>query len=652
MRRSADHPSARFDVAAARGLGALLLAACAGLASAQAPRVAPAPAAPAASAPSASAPWVHAYAAYGEPKYPKDFPYFGYVNPDAPKGGTIQLRNPDRRSSFDKFNNYTTLGNAPAGMGIFMVETLTTLGADEPRTMYGLLAQEMRVEPDFSAVTFRLHPLARFSNGDPVTAADVKYSFDSLTGKYASPIYSSVLVAAGKATVLDARTIRFDLAERNSDTVFTIGGLPVFSRKWGLKPDGTHTRFDEIVTEYPIVSGAYTIAVADSGRRIEFKLNPGYWARDLPVRRGFFNFGRVVYRYYQDEAVATEAFKAGEYDLIHVYGASIWNRQHKGPKWADGRIAKQAFPIGTGQGLQSYTLNLRRPLFQDIRVREALGLSYDFETNNRYKMFKRANSLFNNTEFAAEGLPSAGELKLLEPYRNDLPKEVFGPAFVAPRNDGDVHALRRNLLKARTLLEAAGWKLGADGTLRNAKGEPFEFEYLAPGDSVNDARLKAWARNLAKLGISFRVRNVDYALYSRRLEEYDFDVVTLAGGTFGLPSPATYVAILGSKSADEKGNNNFRGVKSPAVDHALDAMGRARTLEDFRNATRALDRIVMWNHWQIPELYADTDPVSYWDRFGIPARLPKYFTPDLPPDVDEQIPWPIVTWWIKDPAKR
>ena len=548
-----------------------------------------------------------------------------------------------------------TRGAAPAGLGIVMLETLTVLtvlGGDEPRTMYGLLAQEMRIEPDLSAITWRLHPLARFSNGDPVTAEDVKYSFESLAGQYASPTFSSVLAGVSKATVIDARSIRFDLSERTGDTLFKIGALPVFSRKWGLKPDGTHTRSDEIVSEFPVTSGAYTIAVADSGRRLELKRNPDYRARDVPARRGFFNFDRIVYRYYHDEDVALEAFKAGEFDMVRVYGAAIWVRRHKGPKWDDGRIVRKSFPVGTGQGLQSYTLNMRRPLFQDVRAREALGLTYDFETNNRYRLFKRANSLFNNSDYAARGLPSAGELALLEPFRATLPMEVFGPPFVAPRTDSDANALRRNLLMARDLLEAAGWKLAPDGKLRNARGEPFEFEYLAPGDSVNDARLNAWARNLGKLGIRFKARNVDFALYSRRLEEYDFDVVTLAGGTFGLPSAADYTAILGSKAADEKGGNNFRGVKSAAVDHILAAMNRATTPEAFTDAARALGRVVMWNHWQVPELYADYEPMSYWNKFGIPASRPKFFTVDAPPEVDEQIPWPISTWWTKALDKR
>ena len=607
-------------------------------------------AAPAVSAPAAPA-WVPAYAAYGEPKYAANFDHFEYANPAAPKGGTLYLRNPDRRTSFDKFNYYTLRGNPPAGLSIFMLEPLTVLSADEPRTMYGLLAQEMLIAADKSSITFRLNPLARFSNGDPVTAADVKYSFDSLAGPYASPTFSAPLVGVRQAVVLDARHIRFDLADKSSDTLFKLGALPVFSLKWGLKPDGTHTRFDELITEYPLTSGPYTIAVADSGRRIEFQRNPAYWARDLPARRGFFNFARVVYRYYQDEAVATEAFKAGEFDLVRVYGASVWVRQHQGPKWDDGRIVKQALPIGTGEGLQSYYLNLRRPLFQDIRVREALGLTYDFETSNRYHLFKRANSVFNNSEFAAEGLPSAGELRLLEPFRAALPRNVFGPPFVAPRTDSDVQALRRNLLKARALLEAAGWKLGPDGKLRNARGEPFEFEYLAPGDSVNDARLNAWARNLGKLGIEFTVRNVDFALYDTRLKEFDFDVSTIVEGAFSLPSVADYVSIYGSLAADQKGSNNLRGVKNVAVDHILDAMNRAATLADFRDACRALDRVVMWHHWQVPELYADYEPMSYWNKFGIPAVRPRFFTAEQAVDVDPQIPWPITTWWIKPTAQ-
>ena len=627
---------------------------CLALATAAAFAAAPPPA-PAA-VPSTTAPvagWVHAYSAFGDPKYPRGFDHFEYVNPAAPKGGTLYLANSDRRTAFDKYNPFTVRGAAPAGLEIFMLETLAITSADEPMTMYGLLAEEMLIAPDKSSITFRLNPKAKFSNGDPVTAEDVKFSYDSLTSKYASPSYQAAFTEGIKQlVVVNPRTVRFDLTDKTSATLFKLGGLYVFSHKWGLKPDGTHTRFDELLNEIPLLTGPYTVDKQDPPRRIEFKRNPAYWAADLGVRRGAYNFGRVVYRYYKDETVATEAFKAGEYDIVKVYAASIWARQHKGPKWDDGRIIKMPVETNAGKGLQAYELNLRRPIFSDIRVRQAIVLSYDFETNNRYRRLKRANSVFNNSEFAAAGLPSPGELKLLEPYRAELPKEVFGPPYLAPTNDTDENALRRNLLKARSLLEEAGWKLAPDGKLRNAKGEPFIFEYLSATGQNTDQRMNPWRRNFEKLGIQVPDRKVDYALFNRRLTEFDFDMVTIVEPPFTLPEVANYIDLYGSKSAGEQGSGNYRGVKSKAVDHVLAAMASATTLEEFRDACRALDRIVMWNYWQVPELYSNFEDMSYWNKFAMPAVRPKYFQIDLSPTLTSLLAWPLTTWWIKDPAKR
>jgi peptide/nickel transport system substrate-binding protein/microcin C transport system substrate-binding protein len=591
--------------------------------------------------------WVHAHAAFGQPKYPPGFGHFHYVDPDAPRGGTINLRNPDRRSSFDKFNPFTTKGNAPAGLGIFMFESLAVLGSDELQTMYGLLAEAIAVAPDKSSISFRLNPKARFNNGDPVSAEDVKYSFESMSGKYAAPGLQASLAGVERVVVLDDRTVRFDLRERTNDMLFTVGGLAVFSRKWALGPDGKPKRFDEIVSEYPLTSGPYTIVKADSGRRLEFKRNPDYWARDLGVRRGMFNWDRVVYRYYSDQAVGREAFKAGEFDIFKEYSGRSWVRQHKGVKWDDGRIKKDLFETSVGQGLQAYMMNMRRPLFQDIRVREALGYTYDFDTVNRLGLYKRANSQFNNSEFAAQGLPTPGELKLLEPFRAELPPAVFGPAYVAPTTGRDPKRLRQNLLKARELLEQAGWKLAGDGKLRNAQGEAFEFEYLNPGEG--GGRMAEWQSNLEKLGITMKERNVDFALYRRRLEEYDFDMIAIAGGDFTLPDATGLLTAFGSKSADEKGNNNFRGVKSRAADHLIKLMSEAHTLDELRDASRALDRVIMWSHWQVPDLYASDEKSSYWNKFGMPAQRPRYFTIDTGSGFAA---WPLETWWINDPAKR
>ena len=572
------------------------------------------------------------------------------MNPAAPKGGTLYLGPPDRRTSFDKFNYYTTKGNAPAGLNIFMLEPLAVLSGDEPQTMYGLLAEEMLVAADKSSITFRLNPKARFYNGDPVTAADVKYSFDSVNGKFASPAARSDFDGVERAVVLDERTVRFDLKDRSNDVLFKVGVvLRIFSPKWALGSDGKPRQFDQIITEYPITTGPYTIDVADSGRRIEFKRNPQYWARDLPVRRGFFNFDRVVYRYYKDNDVGREAFKAGEFDLYRENSGRSWARQHKGPKWDDGRIKKVPFPTAFGQALQSYELNLRRPKFQDIRVREALGLTYDFEmTVNRYGQYTRADSLFNNSDFAAKGTPTSAELKLLEPFRKELPPAVFGPAYAAPRSNSDPTQLRQNLLKARALFDAAGWKLDAKGVMRNAAGEAFEVEYMKPGEGGGN--MPEWRTNFEKLGGTLKFREVDFALYRRRLEEYDFDMIGIALPRFTLPPVAELSGQYSSKAADEKGNNNFRGVKSAAVDSLLQAMANAATLEELRTTSHALDRVVMWNFWQVPDLFISNERVSYWDKFGMPAVRPLYYTIQSPND--EQPAWAVTTWWIKDPAKR
>ncbi|HLL19305.1 MAG TPA: extracellular solute-binding protein [Rubrivivax sp.] len=583
--------------------------------------------------------WVHGFAAYGPPKYGPDFKHFDYVEPNAPKGGTLRLRNPDRRSSFDKYNPWTTRGNAPAGLLIWMVEGLCHLVQDEPMTMYGLLAESIWVEPDFSAVVFRLRPQARFNNGDPVLSEDVKHSFEMLASKGSSPAVQTQVAPIARVLTPDARTVRFEFKEPARDAVFVAGTMPVFSRKWTAgRP------FDQVVNETPITTGPYVIDRIDMPRRIEFKRNPQYWGAGLSVRRGHFNFDRVVYRYYQEHAVSREAFKAGEFDFFKEYGARSFVRQHAGVKWDDGRIVKARLPTGFGKGLQAYNLNLRRQKFKDMRVREALGYTYDFDTINKTGAFTRASSVFNNSEFAAQGLPGAGELKLLEPFRAEVPPRVFGPAYSAPTTKGDPHGLRRNLLKARDLLAEAGCTLGPDRKLRLPSGEPFVIEYMTPRESgITD-----WQRNLQKLGIELKERLVDFALYRRRLETYDYDMIVIVEGIFTLPGAADMAQLYGSKSADEEGNQNYRGVKSRAADAMIDAMNRATTLQELRDAARAFDRIVMWSFWQIPDLYQDNEPVSYWNKFGMPKKLPPYFQADtIISGFVEWGPWPLWTWWDK-----
>jgi microcin C transport system substrate-binding protein len=590
----------------------------------------------------------HALATFGEPLYPAGFHHFNYVNPDAPKGGTLYLGNPDRRTTFDKFNPFTLKGNAPAGMSLFMFETMAILGGDEPSSMYGLLADQMSIAPDNTAITFRLNDLARFSNGDAVTTEDVRHTFELLRSKKAAPAYQTLLAEVKAVVVVDARTIRFELAQPNRDLLFNLGiGLPVVSRKWGLGPDGKQKPLDEIITDYPIASGPYTIAKAESGRRLELVRNRDYWARDLNVRRGFFNFDRVIYRYYQDRAISLEAFKAGEFDILVEYSARRWMRQHEGPKYRDGRIIKGDFVNGTGAGLQAYYLNQRRPIFQDARVREALNWSYDFEWSNRqaYNQYQRAYSVFSNSDFAARGLPADGELKLLEGQRAHLDASVFGPAWVNPRTDSEPDGLRRNLLRARDLLAAAGWTIAADGVLRNARGEPFEIEYLS-ADAGSERSLAPWQRNLDKLGIKMKLRAVDFAIYRKRLEQFDYDLTTIRSTDFTLPSGTDLLDAYGSKNADVPGSNNLLGLKNPALDAVIERIVAARTMEELRDGARAFDRIFMRGHYVIPDLYSGKHRASYWNKFGRPAQLPKYYT--IESTLDAMPAWAVTTWWMKD----
>lgn len=578
--------------------------------------------------------WAHAWAGYGQPKYPHGFAHLDWVNPDAPKGGTLVLRNPDRRTSFDKFNPFTPRGAAPTGVMLFMFETLAMMSGDEPQTMYGLLAEAIRVAPDKSSVSFRLNRQARFNDGTPVTAADVKHSFDMQAGPAAAPAMRAPWRSVERLVVVDEHTVRFDLRQRTTDTVLAAGNLRVFSRRWGAGKG-----FDEVVDDPPITSGPYVLGTVDMGRQLELRRNPDYWARDLGVRRGQFNFDRIVYRYFKDLAVAREAFKAGQVDLYLEGDPGAWMRLHQGRKWADGRIRKETFSSDIGVHMVSYAFNMRRPVFQDRRVRQALDLSFDFDTLNRDRLFRRAESLFSNTEFAATGLPSPGEQALLEPYRALLPEAVFGQPYAAPRTQGDPRQLRRQLLQARALLEQAGWKLGGDGVLRNAKGQPMALEFLTTGPA---GQLAEWQANLERLGIRLVERVVDSALMGRRMERQDFDLYLSTEGTFTLPNADTLAGAYGS-SPDGKGGSRYRGIQHPAVDALLASMARASTLEDLRHATRALDRVVMWQHWGVPYRYSVDARVSYWNRFGQPARRPRFYTIE---SVSPSLPaWPLLAWW-------
>jgi len=407
---------------------------------------------------------------YGKPKYADGFAHFDYVNPNAPRGGTLTLPNPGQRTSFDKFNPYTLRGVTAPGIEL-MFESLAEGSADEVSSIYGLLAEDIAVAADHKSVTFRIRPEAKFSDGTPVLAADVKYSFDVLMSGQAHPRYKTTFADIKEAVVISDRSVRFDFKNNNAELPILAGTLPIFSRNWGKKADGSIVPFEKIAFEIPVGSGPYLIESFKAGKSITYKRNPQYWAdqlsKPLNVRVGFYNFDRVLYKLYSDDAVRLEAFKAGEFDAIVEYRAKIWAKGYVGSKFENGTLSKKAFLNHNGAGMQGFAMNVRKPIFKDVRVRQALGLALDFEWLNRqifFDQYGRINSYFTNSDLSANfdgpRNPTEAELKLLKPlkakYPQWVPDAVFGP-MPAPPSTKSPDSLRQNLKKARELLMHAGF---------------------------------------------------------------------------------------------------------------------------------------------------------------------------------------------------
>ena len=580
----------------------------------------------------------HGYALWGDMKYPPGFTHFDYVNPDAPKGGEIRLVSNLRLSTFDKYNPFTIRGAAPAYLSQLMFDSLLAGSLDEEGAGYGLLAEDVAVAPDGLSATFKLRKNARFHNGDPVLAQDVKHSYDTLIGPHTSPAYKTLLVDVAGVDVVDDRTVRYRFRQANRELPLTVGGLPVFSRKWGQgKP------FNEVVMEPPIGSGPYKIGPVKFGKDITYVRDPDYWAKDLNVRRGTANFDRINVKIYKDNTARLEALKAGEFDLMAFYSAGDWARRVNGKRFDTGELVKGEFQHKLPTGFQSYVLNTRRPLLQDVRVRQALGLAVDYEWMNRqmfYNSYQRVRGLFGNTSCAATGMPSAEELALMEPWRGKIPDAAFGPAAEPPRTDRPhdpaVGGLRENLRRAQKLLADAGWTV-QNGTLRNAQGQPFVLEYLDSNEG--GARVVTpWMRNLEKLGITLRFRPVDFALYQQRLQKFDFDVTTIAYAGTANPGQE-YADLFGSQAADTEDSGNLAGVKSPAVDALLDRMVSAKTKPDYLAACRALERVITHSHVFIPQWFSGTHRMAYnaW-RLQKPKVTPPYFRGEA---------WAIDAWWAR-----
>ena len=579
----------------------------------------------------------HGFAQFGEPKYPADFTHFEYADPDAPKGGHLTLSNMNANSKFDKFNPFSMRGRPAPGLLELVFETLAINSLDEAQTQYGLLAEQIIVSNDATSARFVLRREARFSNGDPVTSADVLHSFQTLKSPKASPRFASYFSEISKLEVIDARTVEFHFARAGRDLPFVAGSLPVFSRKWGQKSDGSTTPFDKIALEDPVASGPYRIHTAEAGRTITYARRTDYWGANIPVRRGSMNFDCVLYKLYSDSDTQVAGIRAGDFDFMSENRMRYWCCQYVGHRFESGELIKASFAHENPLAMTGAGFNLRRKPFDDVRVREALLYAFDYEWIQEklfVNFFGRLNSYFYRTPMAATGLPDAEELALLEPWRDQLDPDVFGPAFKLPSTRAPSSA-RKNLEHALKLLAEAGYTY-RDGALRNSKGEPLVVRVTGPrGDNLI---LDPYYHNLKRIGVQVETYLSDPATLNKQMRDFDFDFTRYGGGIARMSKqPANELwRTMNSADADKPGSDNIMGVKSPVVDDLLLKMLRATTEREYHAAGRALDRVLMHGHYVHPWRSLDVHYAIHNKRLQHPEKLPRYYTADE---------WAISFWW-------
>ena len=575
----------------------------------------------------------HGLSAFGDLKYPTDFPHLAYVNPDAPKGGEVRLRD---LGSFDNLNPFILKGIRLRGVGAVAIstlpyDTLMVSAGDEPDAMYGLVAESAEVAPDRSWVTFAMRPEARFHDGTPLTADDVVFSFEILKSK-GEPSFRIVFRDVVSAVAETPHKVRFDFREGAvvRDLPMTVAGIPILSKAYY-----TSREFDKTTLEPPLGSGPYRIARADQGRTIVYERVADYWAIDLPVNRGRYNYDTIRFDFYRDRNIAMEAFKAGEYDFREEYTSKMWATAYDFPAINQGLVKRESIPNESPVSRQFFVLNQRQEIFKDPRVRSAFDLAFDFEWTNRnifYGIYARTKSLFQNTPMAARTPPTAAERTLLEPYRDSLPSEVFTDVFEPPATDGSGNA-RHNLRTAQKLLRDAGYSVQG-GKLTDPSGQPITIEFLTFSPTFE--RVYApHLRNLKRLGIEATIRIVDSAQYANRMQEFDFDVTTAAFGVSATPGVGER-NLWGSESAQSPGSINYPGIMDPVVDALIEKIAGAPDRAALETAARALDRVLLWNRYVIPQWFNANHNVAYWDKFARPDVAPKY---------DNYFGF-LDTWWI------
>ena len=464
-------------------------------------------------------------------------------------------------------------------------------------------------------------------------AADVKHSYETLVSNQAHPRFKQYFGDVARAVILDRRTVRFEFRRRNHELHMIIGmQLPIFSRKWGAG-----RRFDAVVEEPPVASGPYLLDQVDLGKTISFVRNPDYWGDMLAVRRGTFNFGRIVYKYFKDDTARLEGFKAGEFDWLSENSAKNWARGHTGQRYRSGQILKRQFAHSNAAGIQGFVLNTRRPQFADVRVRKALALAFDFEWMNRqlfFEQYVRTPSYFTNSEMQAFDSPGDDELALIESMRLKVDPAIFEDVPILPTMNGP-HQLRASLRQAIALLASAGWKVADDGLLRNTQGQAFEFEMLSYSKGLERLAVP-WVRNLQKLGVQVNLRTTDSALYQKRLDQFDFDVVVTQYSSSQTPGNEL-LERFSSSAARTNGSDNLAGVRDPAVDAVIRRLLASRTRAEVVTVSRVLDRLLRNGWYLVPHFYARSHRVAYWNTLDHPKVLPLYYG---------SVDWMLRTWWV------
>ena len=585
--------------------------------------------------------WHHGLSYFGPEglKYEADFHHFDWVDPDAPKGGRLNLA---ATGTYDSFNALISKGRPAAGLSTtgpnnFIYDRLLEQAADEPASYYGRLAESVAVADDLAWIAFRIRPEARWHDGVPITAKDVKFTFEQLKS-HASPTIRMVLRPVLRAEVVGEREIRFHIAPgrgRSRSVLIRIGDLYPLPEHYWRDRDTSRT-----TVEPPLGSGPYRVAARVIGRYVEYRRVEDYWGADLPVNRGRYNFDIIKYDYFSDISVQREAHKAGVVDVRIEAQAKDWAKSYEFRAVEQGLFRKELIPQKVASGLPvPFLFNLRLQKFKDVRVREALSVAHDFEWENRvlfHGFYSRASSWFTNSDLASSGLPSDAELELLEPFRDRLPPRVFTHVYDQPKTDG-YGPNRDQLLRAHRLLEEAGWVLRDGVRVREDTGEPFTIEFLY-GSPVLERVAMPYLHNLEKLGIVVTQRTAEISRYIARMRAFDFDA-TCTGAITQSHTPGLELhSKFGSRAADTEGSANRIGVKDPVVDALIVKVVNAKTVPDLIAAGRALDRVLLWNFYAIPGFYAPGYRYAWWDKFGRPERKGGYRTgfPD--------------TWWF-DPVK-